>query len=153
MSKDIFIVAKQMAGKQNPIVSALLYDFCPAAAHWRPIIADKLARECNVKQGLLAQPPSGRARMRSTKPDRHVQHTTMAQPAATNPSSAFFYILTAAHAAHVVGGGAALFYVDVQALRLRLGPGKRTAIDVSALFWHYLNVLWLYLMMLFYIWG
>ena len=72
---------------------------------------------------------------------------------ATNPSSAFFYILTAAHAAHVVGGGAALFYVDVQALRLRLGPGKRTAIDVSALFWHYLNVLWLYLMMLFYIWG
>ena len=34
MSKDIFIVAKQMAGKQNPIVSALLYDFCPAAAHW-----------------------------------------------------------------------------------------------------------------------
>ena len=23
-----------MAGKQNPIVSALLYDFCPAAAHW-----------------------------------------------------------------------------------------------------------------------
>ena len=23
-----------MAGKQNPIVSALLYDFCPGAAHW-----------------------------------------------------------------------------------------------------------------------
>ncbi len=34
MSKDIFILAKQMAGKNNPIVSALLYDFCPAAAHW-----------------------------------------------------------------------------------------------------------------------
>jgi hypothetical protein len=34
MSKDIFILAKQMAGKQNPIVSALLYEFCPAAAHW-----------------------------------------------------------------------------------------------------------------------
>jgi hypothetical protein len=34
MSKDIFILAKQMAGRQNPIVSALLYEFCPAAAHW-----------------------------------------------------------------------------------------------------------------------
>ncbi len=34
MSKDIFILARQMAGKNNPIVSALLYDFCPAAAHW-----------------------------------------------------------------------------------------------------------------------
>ncbi|MGE5375041.1 MAG: hypothetical protein ACM3XO_08275 [Bacteroidota bacterium] len=34
MSKDIFILARQMAGKQDPIVSALLYQFCPAAAHW-----------------------------------------------------------------------------------------------------------------------
>ena len=34
MSKDIFILAKQMAGKQHPIVTALLYEFCPAAAHW-----------------------------------------------------------------------------------------------------------------------
>jgi hypothetical protein len=34
MSKDIFILARQMAGRQNPIISALLYQFCPAAAHW-----------------------------------------------------------------------------------------------------------------------
>jgi hypothetical protein len=34
VSKDLFILAKQMTGKNNPIVSALLYDFCPAAAHW-----------------------------------------------------------------------------------------------------------------------
>src|SRR5215831_10084448 len=38
----------------------------------------------------------------------------------TNPSSAFFFILTAAHAAHLLGGLAALIYVDTQALRLRL---------------------------------
>jgi len=42
---------------------------------------------------------------------------------ATNPSSAFFYYyLTGAHAVHLIGGAAALLYVDVQALRLRLGP-------------------------------
>jgi cytochrome c oxidase subunit 3 len=72
---------------------------------------------------------------------------------ATNPSSAFFYILTAAHAAHLIGGAGALVWVDVQALRLRLGPAKRTAIDVSAAFWHFLDLLWLYLMVLFYLWG
>ena len=44
-------------------------------------------------------------------------------------------------------------YVDVQALRLRLGPAKRTAIDVTAIFWHFLDGLWLYLMVLFYVWG
>ncbi|HTS61786.1 MAG TPA: cytochrome c oxidase subunit 3 [Candidatus Acidoferrales bacterium] len=71
----------------------------------------------------------------------------------TNPSSSFFYVLTAAHAFHLLGGVSALLYVDVQALRLRLGPAKRTAIDVSAIFWHFLDGLWLYLMVLFYVWG
>lgn len=72
---------------------------------------------------------------------------------ATNPSSSFFYVLTASHAFHLLGGVAALVYVDVQALRLRLGPAKRTAIDVTAIFWHFLDGLWIYLMILFYVWG
>jgi cytochrome c oxidase subunit III len=72
---------------------------------------------------------------------------------ASNPSSSFFYVLTAAHAFHLLGGVAALVYVDVKALRLQLGPAKRTAIDVTAVFWHFLDGLWLYLMLLFYVWG
>jgi cytochrome c oxidase subunit 3 len=72
---------------------------------------------------------------------------------ASNPSTSFFYILTATHAAHVLGAVAALVYVDVQAIRFRLGPAKRTAIDLSAIFWHFLDGLWLGLMALFYAWG
>jgi cytochrome c oxidase subunit 3 len=72
---------------------------------------------------------------------------------ATNPASSFFYVLTASHAFHLLGGVAALVYVDVQALRLRLGPAKRTAIDVTAIYWHFLDGLWVYLMVLFYVWG
>jgi cytochrome c oxidase subunit 3 len=72
---------------------------------------------------------------------------------ATNPSSSFFYVLTASHAVHLLGGVTALVYVDVQAWRLRLGPAKRTAIDVTAVFWHFLDGVWVYLMVLFYIWG
>jgi cytochrome c oxidase subunit 3 len=71
----------------------------------------------------------------------------------TNPSSSFFYVLTASHAFHLLGGVSALVYVDVQALRLRLGPAKRTAIDTTAIFWHFLDGIWLYLMILFYVWG
>ncbi len=71
----------------------------------------------------------------------------------SNPSSSFFYVLTFAHAIHLLGGVTALLYVDVQAWRLRLGPAKRTVIDISAIFWHFLDGLWLYLMVLFYVWG
>ncbi len=72
---------------------------------------------------------------------------------ASNPSSSFFYLLTAAHGLHILGGLTALVYVDVQALGLRLGPGKRTAVDVSSVFWHFVDGLWLFLMALFLIWG
>jgi cytochrome c oxidase subunit III len=72
---------------------------------------------------------------------------------ASTPSVSFFYMLTAAHATHVVGALAALIYVDVQAVRFRLGPAKRTGIDVSAIFWHFLDVMWLGLMLLFYLLG
>lgn len=72
---------------------------------------------------------------------------------ASNPSSSFFYVLTWAHAAHAVGGLIALIYVGVQALRYRLGPGKRTAVEISTYFWHFLDVLWLGLILLFVWWG
>jgi cytochrome c oxidase subunit 3 len=71
----------------------------------------------------------------------------------TNPSSSFFYVLTAAHAVHLIGGVLALLYVSIQAMRLRLGPGKRTAIDVTAMYWHFLDGLWIYLLLLFLVWG
>src|SRR5262249_42185280 len=72
---------------------------------------------------------------------------------ATNPSGSFFYVLTAAHAVHLIGGVLALLYVSAGALRLRLGPGKRTAVDVSAMYWHFLDGLWMYLLVLFLLWG
>jgi cytochrome c oxidase subunit III len=72
---------------------------------------------------------------------------------ATNPSSSFFYLLTAAHGLHILGGLTALVYVDVKALSLQLGPGKRTAVDVSAVFWHFVDGLWIYLLVLFLVWG
>src|SRR2546422_868277 len=72
---------------------------------------------------------------------------------ATNPSSSFFFLLTCVHAVHLLGGISALGYIDVQAVRLRLGPGKRTAVDVTAYFWHFLDAVWIYLMVLFFFWG
>jgi cytochrome c oxidase subunit 3 len=72
---------------------------------------------------------------------------------ASNPATSFFYILTATHAAHVLGAIAAVVYVDVEALRFTLGPAKRTVVDASAIFWHFLDGMWLCLMLLFYVWG
>jgi cytochrome c oxidase subunit III len=68
---------------------------------------------------------------------------------AKNPSNAFFYVLTWTHAAHAIAGLIALIYFAIMALRFRLGPRKRTVVDVSTMFWHFLDVLWIFLMLIF----
>lgn len=70
-----------------------------------------------------------------------------------HPSSAFFYVITWAHAAHVIGALGAVLYVEYRALRYELGPGRRTLVSVSAIFWHFLDVLWLGIMGLFAFWA
>lgn len=66
---------------------------------------------------------------------------------ATNPSSAFFYILTALHGLHLMGGLAGLLYVRG---RLRRGPALAAgpALGAATLYWHFMAVLWLYLLVL-----
>jgi cytochrome c oxidase subunit 3 len=68
---------------------------------------------------------------------------------ARNPSNGFFYVLTWTHAAHAIAGLCALIYVAVMALRFRLGPRKRTVVEVGTVFWHFLDVLWIFLMLMF----
>jgi cytochrome c oxidase subunit 3 len=63
---------------------------------------------------------------------------------ATSPSSAFFYVFTALHGVHVLGGLAGLLYV-LQRLR-RTAVVAPTALGAATLYWHFMGVLWLYLL-------
>lgn len=71
----------------------------------------------------------------------------------SHPGSAFFYVGTVAHALHLAGGWLWMVYLAFRALRLQLGPGRRTSVDVAVLYWHFLGVLWLYLLWLLVYWG
>jgi cytochrome c oxidase subunit 3 len=64
---------------------------------------------------------------------------------ATNPSSSFFYVLTAAHALHILGGLAGIVFV----IR-KLGKSvlRRSTLDATARYWHFMDVLWVYLLLL-----
>jgi len=64
---------------------------------------------------------------------------------ATNPSSSFFYVLTATHALHVLGGLAGLSYVIRKLSKLSL---RRSTLDATARYWHFMDALWLYLLLL-----
>jgi len=63
---------------------------------------------------------------------------------ASNPGSSFFYVLTAAHGFHLLGGVAALAYVVFRARRIAFGQARRTPLDVAAIYWHFMDGLWIY---------
>jgi cytochrome c oxidase subunit 3 len=71
----------------------------------------------------------------------------------TNPHSSFFYLLTSLHGIHLLGGLIALAYVTVAAFRLRIGFKRRNAVEVTAVYWHFMDVLWVYLLALLYFWS
>jgi cytochrome c oxidase subunit III len=70
---------------------------------------------------------------------------------ATNPSSAFFYVFTALHALHLLGGIAALGYVLIRLHRSATWPSAG-ALDATSLYWHFMDVLWLYLLVVLAVW-
>jgi cytochrome c oxidase subunit 3 len=65
---------------------------------------------------------------------------------ASNPSSSFFYVFTGLHALHLVGGIVALGWVLA---RLHRWSGKPplAALGAVSLYWHFMGVLWLYLLL------
>ena len=46
------------------------------------------------------------------------------------------------------GGIVALAYVVFRARRIALEPRKRVAVDVVAMYWHFMDGLWVYLLLL-----
>jgi cytochrome c oxidase subunit 3 len=68
---------------------------------------------------------------------------------ATNPNSSFFYLLTAVHLIHVLGGLGGLARV-IYKLSPNVMALRRSTMDATSYYWHFMGILWVYL--LFVLW-
>jgi cytochrome c oxidase subunit 3 len=64
---------------------------------------------------------------------------------ATNISYSFFYVLTVAHAIHLLGGLGGLIRVIGKVHNSVL---RRSTLNATSLYWHFMGALWLYLLLL-----
>ncbi|MGA8501072.1 MAG: cytochrome c oxidase subunit 3 [Candidatus Sulfotelmatobacter sp.] len=64
---------------------------------------------------------------------------------ATNISYSFFYVLTVAHALHVFGGLGGLVRVIS---KLNKSALRRSTLEATSRYWHFMGVLWVYLLLL-----
>jgi cytochrome c oxidase subunit III len=69
---------------------------------------------------------------------------------ASNPNSSFFYVLTVIHALHVLCGLAGQIRVIV-ILRQPIFSLRRSTIDATSYYWHFMGVLWLYVLLVIWI--
>lgn len=69
---------------------------------------------------------------------------------ASNPNSSFFYVLTAVHACHVLGGLLGLARV-IYLVREPVFALRRSTMDATSYYWHFMGVLWLYVLLVMWI--
>ena len=62
-----------------------------------------------------------------------------------NPSGSFFYVFTLLHGVHLVTGLIVLCVTFISAMRLKVHAKNLRRIEICTTYWHFLDVLWLYL--------
>ena len=76
--------------------------------------------------------------------------------AEANPLQLFFslyFIMTGVHAAHMVVGIGLMSVILYMAWRGRFGPSYYTPVEVSGLYWHFVDIVWIFLFPLLYLLG
>jgi cytochrome c oxidase subunit 3 len=68
-----------------------------------------------------------------------------------NPSSSFIYVISGLHAAHILGGIAALIVALTHAYVLPYKPTlrRKQRFELVVQYWHFVDILWVYLMVFF----
>ncbi|HXC04264.1 MAG TPA: cytochrome c oxidase subunit 3, partial [Bacteroidia bacterium] len=60
-------------------------------------------------------------------------------------SGQYLYVLTWAHLMHLAGGLISLIWVSAKASRGMYSASNHNGLRISAIFWHFLDILWVYL--------
>jgi cytochrome c oxidase subunit 3 len=62
-------------------------------------------------------------------------------------------MLTGVHAAHMVVGIGIMTVILIMAWRGRFSPSYYTPVEVSGLYWHFVDIVWIFLFPLLYLLG
>ena len=62
-----------------------------------------------------------------------------------NPSGSFFYVFTGLHGFHIISGLIVLLYALRAVFRLKVHSKSLRQIQICSTYWHFLDLLWLYL--------
>lgn len=62
-----------------------------------------------------------------------------------NPSGSFFYVLSGLHGLHIISALLVLIFAMVASFQLKIHAKRLNQIEMCVTYWHFLDLLWLYL--------
>jgi len=65
----------------------------------------------------------------------------------------FYFAMTGLHALHMIIGLGLLSYLVVKAARDRFSPAYYTPVEITGLYWHFVDIVWIFLFPLLYLVG
>ena len=69
---------------------------------------------------------------------------------ASTITTSFLYVLVLVHLLHLVGGFISLFIVIYNHSKQKYKPSQTLGIELSAMYWHFMDFIWVYLFLFFY---
>jgi cytochrome c oxidase subunit III len=64
-----------------------------------------------------------------------------------NPAGSFIYIFTGLHGLHLISGLVVLVAALIAAFRLDIHAKNLNQIEIATTYWHFLDILWIYLLL------
>lgn len=68
----------------------------------------------------------------------------------SNPAGSFLYVISGAHLAHLAGGIIMLIIVCIKAFKQLYHSKKLLGLQLCSIYWHFLDLLWVYLFLFMY---
>ncbi len=86
-------------------------------------------------------------------PGEWTEMTPPAEPGHVKLMLAFYYIMTLLHATHMVVGMGLLLWLVWRARQGMLTPVRYMAVEIVGLYWHFVDIVWIFLLPMLYLTG
>ena len=93
------------------------------------------------------QPKKGRRKLRYSSHDIR-ELAANGFYVSSSPSSSFVYLLTGMHGVHLLGGVVALLLAGFASVLRRTADSQFIWVDVTGWYWHFMALLWVYILCL-----
>jgi len=104
----------------------------------------------NADRSKIAPAAEGPAGLAAAAEESN-EKTIEVEPANAQTFFSIYFLMTGLHGIHVLGGIGAFIWLYVGARRGEFSTGHFTRVDMVALYWHVVDLIWIYLFLLLYL--